>query len=203
MSIDRILLATGNSGKLAEMRELVGELPFTILSLADFPYVSEVAETGSTFAENALLKARGYAEMTGVATLADDSGLAVTALGGRPGVLSARFGGDVDFHQKMRLLLNELEAAETSDRSAQFICSMALALPNGEILCLAESACSGRLADKPSGDNGFGYDPIFIPDGFERSFGELSPDVKAAISHRRRAMDIIIRYLQDNMPVPT
>lgn len=192
----RILLATNNAGKIVELRSMIAGLPIEVCGLADFPDATEVEETGSTFAENARLKAIGYALQTGMTSLADDSGLEVDALGGRPGVLSARYGGEgTSFENKMKMLLSELENADSADRSAQFSCAIAISDEKGSILFESEGICRGRIALSPIGSGGFGYDPIFVPDGYEQTFGELSSAIKQNISHRSRAFSQIMPFL--------
>jgi len=194
----QILLATTNPGKVRELSALVGELAIDVLGLDRFPETSEVEETGNTFAENARLKASGYAQQCGLRTLADDSGLEVAALGGRPGVFSARYGGEgTAYEDKIAKLLKEIEQSNSDDRRARFISHVAFADANGEILFEAEGICSGTITFAPKGTNGFGYDPIFVPDGFDKTFGELSDEVKSLISHRARATAKIMRYLRD------
>ena len=194
----QILLATRNSGKVVELRKLMEGLPFEVVGLDQFPAVSEVKETGTTFAENAVLKARGYARQCGLHTLADDSGLEVAALNGRPGVLSARYCGEgAGYDVKIAELLREIERSNSSDRRARFVANIAFADPNGEILFEVEDVCEGAIADHPRGTNGFGYDPIFVPDGFAETFGQLSDEIKNSISHRARAARKIMRYLRD------
>ena len=195
LSERKLLLATSNRGKVAELRRMVADLQLEIVGLDGFPNVREVPETGTTFSENARLKAIGYAQQTGLAVLADDSGLEVVSLDGRPGVQSARYGGDVAFSEKMRLLLTELDSTGSEDRSARFVSSIAFATPDGSIVAQAEGVCAGRLADQPLGSGGFGYDPIFIPDGYEATFGELPDAVKARISHRSGAFSQILPVL--------
>ncbi|HEV7645583.1 MAG TPA: RdgB/HAM1 family non-canonical purine NTP pyrophosphatase [Pyrinomonadaceae bacterium] len=201
-----LIIATKNPGKIEEIRRLLTGLPIEVGYLGDFTEVEKVAETGSTFHENARLKASGYALQTGSYTLADDSGLEIAALGGAPGVLSARYGGEnTGYPEKMELVLSKLAEtpeAETlgnahSQRRARFICVMAVASPEGEILHEAEGICDGKIAPGPRGTSGFGYDPIFIPDGFSGTFGELGDDIKQQISHRARAISEIMRFLLD------
>jgi XTP/dITP diphosphohydrolase len=184
-----LLVATHNKGKLAELRELLAELPLALFDLDSFPTVEPIAETGQTFAENSTLKASGYAKQTGLLTLADDSGLKVDALDGAPGILSARYGGpgaaDSDRTSK---LLSELSGVPVESRTARFVSVIAIADEDGQIVSLSEGKCEGRIADAPSGSCGFGYDPIFIPDGFNQTFGELEVKVKNRISHRARAL---------------
>lgn len=193
-----IVIATRNAGKVRELRELFAELPIAVQSLSDFPNVVEVAETGKTFAENAALKAAGYARQAGKRVIADDSGLEVMALGGRPGVHSARFAGEDSDHQhKMAVLLNGIHESGSDDRSARFVCSMAVADAQGRIEFAAEGECRGTIAAEPRGNGGFGFDPVFIPEDMEHTFGELSPEVKQRISHRAKAAETILRYLRD------
>jgi XTP/dITP diphosphohydrolase len=199
-----ILVATGNPGKVSEICCLFTGIRLDFRSLADFPDIVEVEETGSTFAKNAELKASGYAKQTGLWSLADDSGLEIEALGGRPGVLSARYGGyALSFPDKMRIVLDELENSSNPSRNARFVCAMALADETGRIRVAAEGECRGRIAPEPRGTGGFGYDPIFIPDGYDRTFGELPDAVKAQISHRARAAEKIMRYLLDFIGLST
>lgn len=193
-----IVIATGNGGKAREIREMLRSVPVPLRDLTDFPHIAEVPETGSTFVENARLKALGYAAATGLRSLADDSGLEVAALDGRPGVLSARYGGDgLGFAEKIELLLGEMAESGGGDRGARFVCSMVLADENGNVLTEAEGECRGTIAPLPRGSGGFGYDPIFIPEGYERTFAELPDAVKGEISHRARAAEKIMRYLLD------
>ena len=188
-----ILIATKNIGKVRELEKLLEG--FALRSLNEFSDVPDVEETGATFAENAILKAREYAKQTNLWALADDSGLEVAALDGAPGVFSARYAGkNATEAEKIVKLLDALK--EKNDRRARFVCTMAISDKNGEIKFLAEGICNGEIALKPSGTNGFGYDPIFIPEGFNQSFGELSSNVKKKISHRAQAIMKIIQYLR-------
>jgi len=198
----QILIATKNSGKIKELKELLADLPIKLLSLKDFPDVAEVEETGATFAENAALKARGYALQTGVFALADDSGLEVAALGGAPGIFSARYAGEnVSDETRIEKLLEETNQTQNENRAARFVCAMSIADRNGEIIYTAEAFCEGTIAFKQRGLNGFGYDPVFIPSGFDKTLGELSASIKRKISHRARASIKIIRYLRDFIAV--
>jgi XTP/dITP diphosphohydrolase len=192
----RLLIATSNPGKVRELRAMLEGLPIELVGLDQFD-VEEVAETGSTFRENAELKASGYARQTGLPALADDSGLEIAALGGRPGVLSARYGGDgLGYDKKMEMLLAEIEESGSQDRSARFVSAVAVADVSGNILDTKVGTCHGLLAPRPRGSQGFGYDPIFIPDGYDQTFGELSDEIKAQISHRARAFREIIPFLR-------
>lgn len=198
----QLMIATSNAGKLAELRRMLAGPAIEIKCLADFPDIVEVDETGSTFEENAALKACGYARQTGVATLADDSGLEVTALGRRPGVLSARYGGDdTSFAEKMTLLLEEIKQSGSPDRRARFVCSIAIADKNGDLIHTERGVCDGTIALKSSGNGGFGYDPIFVPEGYNKTFGELSEAIKQKIGHRGRAFTKILPFLHEFMDV--
>jgi XTP/dITP diphosphohydrolase len=192
-----LLIATRNQGKLAEFKGLLSGIALEFVSSDDRPDTTDVAETGRTFSENARLKASGYALQTGLYSLADDSGLEVEALGGRPGVLSARYGGEgTSFSEKITMLLGELEKTDDAARRARFVCSLAIADPAGEIIFTADGICSGKIAFAPRGTGGFGYDPIFVPDGYDETFGDLSSAVKQEISHRARAFRQIIPFLR-------
>lgn len=201
MKPHKLLVATYNLGKLAELRSLLAGLPFELIGLSDFDNVTEVEETGLTFIDNAKLKAIGYAQQTGSFALADDSGLEVDALDGRPGVLSARYGGDVGFDKKMQLLLGEMTDSINDSRAARFVCAIAISGPDGKILHTTEGICQGNIANEPRGNGGFGYDPLFVPEGFEETFGELSGTVKQKISHRARAFEQIMPFLRDFIAV--
>lgn len=192
----QILIATKNLGKFGEMEKLLRGLPFYLRSLNEFSDVFEVEETGATFEENAILKAQEYARQTKISALADDSGLEVSALGNAPGVFSARYAGNNSTDtEKISKLLKELE--NKSDRSARFVCVMALADETGKIIYSAKGICNGKIALSASGANGFGYDPIFIPEGFDKTFGELPNNIKQKISHRAQAIQEIIRFMRD------
>jgi XTP/dITP diphosphohydrolase len=200
----KLLIATTNPGKLAELRGLLLTLPIELQGLADLSSYTEVVETGSTFSENASLKASGYAEQGQMATLADDSGLEIAALDGDPGVRSARYGGpDITFADKIHLLLKAMNSKPDHDRRARFVCSVAIADRDGHIVHTSDGVCNGKIAREARGDLGFGYDPIFVPDGFDQTFGELSNDVKQKISHRASAFARIIPFLRDNIAILT
>ncbi len=200
-SVKELLIATTNSGKFAELRQMLDNPRIDLKRLDDFPSVVDVDETALSFAGNASLKACGYALQTGVATIADDAGLEVNALNGRPGVLSARYGGDTSFAEKMKLLLTEIEQSGTGDRQARFVCSIAISDKNGTLIHSEEGVCTGTIAREPRGDGGFGYDPIFVPSGYEETFGELRETIKREIGHRGRAFAKILPYLQHFMDV--
>ena len=193
-----LVLATSNAGKVLELRELFGQVPVKLKSLNDFPAICDVEETGSTFYENAVIKARGFAVQTGELSLADDSGLEIEALGNAPGVYSARFAGEnTGYDVKIAKLLKLLDDTGDKLRRARFVCVMALADGDGRVIHTAEGICPGSIGADPRGKNGFGYDPIFIPDGYDRTFGELEDDTKSVMSHRALAARLILRYLLD------
>ncbi|HTT83125.1 MAG TPA: RdgB/HAM1 family non-canonical purine NTP pyrophosphatase [Rhizomicrobium sp.] len=181
-----LVLATHNPGKLREIGELVAPFGFELKSATELG-LSEPEETGTSFAENAALKARKAADASGFMALADDSGLVVAALNGAPGIYSARWAGpDKDFTRAMARVERELDASAAADRSAKFVCALALAQAHGEVI-IFEGEVHGQLRFPPRGKKGFGYDPIFVADGMQESFGEIEPSCKHAISHRARA----------------
>lgn len=191
-----LLIATGNAGKLRELRSLLVDVPLELLNLTDFPNIQSVEETGLTFAENASLKASGYARQARVLTLADDSGLVVDALGGRPGVHSARYvDPDASYPDRVASLLRELTGVSGTSRTARFVCAMSVASSAGEIVFATEKSCEGRIAAEPRGTGGFGYDPVFQPNGFDQTFAELSDQTKNRISHRGVALAAVRRFL--------
>lgn len=186
----RIVLATRNAHKLTELRRILagGQVGVQCVALDEFPGMPEVAETGRTFAENALLKARAVAAFSGLPAVADDSGLCVDALNGMPGVLSARWSGwHGDDEANLWLVLGQLADVPPDQRGAHFACAAALVLPSGSEH-VTEGVVSGRLTDAPRGSNGFGYDPIFVPDSAELTTAEMSAAQKDEISHRARAL---------------
>ena len=195
---ERLLLASGNKGKLREFETLFRPLGIVLITLDELLSIPEPDETGATFAENAMLKASYFATRTGLWSIADDSGLEIDALGGRPGVLSARFGGiNTSYEDKMELVLRELAGVIEDQRGAQFVSVIALADPSGEVRFTAEGICRGTIGERPHGTNGFGYDPIFIPAGFDRTFGEMSDAEKRLLSHRGKASIEFIRKMSD------
>ena len=193
----QILIATQNRGKARELASLFSVPDIEFVDLAAAGIEMDVAETGATFAENADLKASAYGRRSGLLTLADDSGLVVDALGGAPGVLSARYAGDgASDSQRIAKLLDELAGTDASRRAARFICAMSIATGDGEIVFRSEGVCSGRIIDAPRGELGFGYDPVFLPQGYDKTFGELPSSVKDAVSHRALAARSALRFLQ-------
>jgi XTP/dITP diphosphohydrolase len=188
----RVVLATRNAGKIAELDRILAEAGFggQIAGLDQFPGAPDVPETGLTFADNALLKARAIAAYTGLPAVSDDSGLTVNALHGMPGILSARWAGKHgDDRANLELVLAQL--SDIDSRGASFVCVAALALPDGGAEWTTTGVLPGRLIRAPRGTNGFGYDPIFVPDGLETTTAELAPREKDAISHRGRAFRAI------------
>jgi XTP/dITP diphosphohydrolase len=190
--MNELLLATANLKKLAELQRILdGELGASrirLIGLGDLDDYPDVPETGLTFGENALLKARTGVERTGLPTVADDSGLAVDALNGMPGVFSARWSGKHgDDHANLELVLAQISDVPEEHRGAAFVCAAALVLPNGREH-LVEGRQTGRLLRSGRGSGGFGYDPVFVGDGQDRTNAELPPDEKDAISHRGRAL---------------
>ena len=184
-----LLIATGNPGKVATLRRLLQNLPFHLVGLDSVPNVQTVAETGQTFEENACLKARGYASQSGLLTLADDSGLEVAALNGGPGIYSARYGGPnlTDAERCLHLLRN-MEHVPAGQRQAQFVCVVSLAKPQTGICGEFRGVSKGFLLTEMRGHLGFGYDPLFVPEGETRSYAELGPAVKDELGHRAKAM---------------
>jgi XTP/dITP diphosphohydrolase len=192
-----LLIATQNEGKLAELRQLLKDLPLKLYALTDFRDVKTVPETGETFIENASLKATGYAAQTGFLTLADDSGLVVDALGGAPGIRSARYGGEgASDADRTAKLLAELAKVPPGRRSARFVSAVVIANGQGQILDVSIGECVGHIGFTARGSEGFGYDPVFIPSGYDQSFAELKSPIKNQISHRARALSGAREFLR-------
>ena len=192
----RVVLATRNAHKVAELNRILADAGFRgeLVGLDEFPDGPDVAETGSTFADNALLKARAIAAHTGLPAVSDDSGLTVNALNGMPGILSARWSGKHgDDQANLELVLGQL--ADIDSREGAFVCVAALALPDGSREWTTTGVLHGSIARAPRGANGFGYDPIFVPDGSETTTAELAPQEKDAISHRGRAFRAIAKVI--------
>jgi XTP/dITP diphosphohydrolase len=191
-----VVIATRNRKKFEEMAALLGGLDLEVRSLADFPGVPTVAEEGETFEENAKAKALAYAQATGQWALADDSGLEVDALGGRPGVRSSRWGGEEgNDGLNNRTLLEALADHPKETWTARYRCVVALATPD-RVLLVAEGACEGRITDRPAGSNGFGYDPHFYLPDLGRTMAQLAPSAKNRLSHRGRAIRALKRRLK-------
>ena len=193
--MEELVLASGNKGKLAEFQRLLEGLDVQIHSMKEYPEIGEIVEDGSTFAENALIKARAVCKATGKPAMADDSGLAVDALNGAPGIYSARFAGeqrsDADNNAKV---LQLLEGVEDSKRTARFFCVIAIVLPDGREYTV-EGTCEGTILHALQGEGGFGYDPLFYVESLDKTFAELTMEEKNRISHRghanRKAVEII------------
>jgi XTP/dITP diphosphohydrolase len=193
----RLVIASHNRGKVREIADLLAPFGIEAVSAGDLG-LPEPDETGETFIENAKLKAVAAADASGLIGLADDSGLEVAALGGEPGVHSARWGGEArDFGVAMARVNRELEASGAKDLKANFVCVLALAAPHGPVETF-EGKVFGRVVWPPRGSKGFGYDPIFVPDGYDESFGEMEPELKDAISHRARAFEKLMLAAYDD-----
>ena len=191
MTADRLVLATRNAAKVRELTRILG---FPLTGLDAFPGAPDVPETGATFEENALLKARAIAQYTNLPAVADDSGLCVDALNGMPGVLSARWaGGHGDDKANLDLLLAQVADVPDPRRGARFVC--AAALVDGAREVVVTGTVAGRLIRERRGSGGFGYDPIFLPDGFEETTAEMTPEAKDAISHRGRAFRALAEFI--------
>jgi XTP/dITP diphosphohydrolase len=198
----RLVIATNNRGKLREFRELLAGSGYELVTPADLGLTFDVEETGSTFEANARLKAEAAARLCGLPALADDSGLVVDALDGRPGVYSARYAGEgmtsdaISEEEQCGIVLRELAGVEEERRTARFVCVIALARPGRETLTV-DGVFEGRIAHEPRGSNGFGYDPIFFVPELGMTSAELRPDVKNAISHRGQAARKALALLRE------
>ncbi len=193
----KVIAATKNKGKITEIQKILGDLDFQIISQADAGINVDIEETGKTFAENALLKARAVALLCDEPVIADDSGLCVDALGGRPGVYSARYAGeDATDQERMEKLLAELDGQE--NRAARFVSVVAMILPDGEEIT-AEGIVEGHITEEPVGEGGFGYDPIFFCDELGKTFGEAHLAEKNKISHRGRALQALYQKIANRI----
>lgn len=192
--MDILVAATKNKGKLLEFKNMLERESFKIVSLLDFPNI-EIFETGKTFNENALLKATTVVKKTGYPALADDSGLEVTALNGKPGIFSARYAGvNATDEDNIEKLLSEMKNIPANQRQARFVCSLALVFPNGKTI-LEQGTLEGFITDKPRGEKGFGYDPVFFIPALGRTLSEISTDEKNRISHRAKALSKLKKRL--------
>jgi XTP/dITP diphosphohydrolase len=192
---NEIVLATGNKGKIKEFSGLLKGVFGRILSLNDLESPPEVVEDGKTFRENALKKAHAVAAYSGIPALADDSGLVVDALGGKPGVYSARYAGEgATDRDNIAKLLSELRSIE--NRKARFVCVLALVTPEGKEI-VTEGACEGVILTEPRGEGGFGYDPVFFLSELGKTMAEIPPELKNRLSHRARAAESLIKLLSD------
>jgi len=195
--MQKLLVATGNSHKTEEIRAMLGT-GYDVSDLKAYPELPAVEETGSTFLENATLKAVEISEKVVGLVLSDDSGLEVDALGGDPGVYSSRYAGEDgnDFANNIKLL-SELDGVEVADRTARFRCVIVLA-KNGRVLAHFDGAVEGGIIHERQGQGGFGYDPLFVPNGYEQTFAELGEEIKNGLSHRARAMEKVVVWLDEN-----
>jgi non-canonical purine NTP pyrophosphatase (RdgB/HAM1 family) len=193
-----LVVASRNRKKAEELKRLLDFLPLEIHSLADYEDGKPTEETGETFLENARIKALAASKLTGQVSIADDSGLMVEALGGLPGVRSARFAGEgADDQGNNRLLLEKLNGLDLDKRDAKFVCSIVIASPD-EVLFQTQAECPGKIALEASeGKYGFGYDPLFIPNGYVKTFANLPPEIKDAISHRGKALKQACQFLKE------
>ena len=195
----RILIATMNTGKLLEYERLLAEVPgLELETMAALPEAIDVVEDRDTFRGNALKKAMEIATVAGMPCLADDSGLEVDALGGGPGVYSARYAGEgsTDSENNAKLL-DELSGIADDERTARFQCAIVIVDQSGRELAIAEGACDGRIGSEPRGSHGFGYDPLFVPEGYTQTMAELGPETKNEISHRAKAAAKLVPILRE------
>lgn len=191
----KIVLATRNRKKLEELQRILNDIKVTLLSMQDFENLEEIKEDGISFEENALKKARYVAQKTGLPAVADDSGLEVDALQGRPGVKSARYAGEhATDEENIKKLLMELEVVPADRRTARFVCYIALVFPEGKEYVFS-GIINGIITEEPRGNYGFGYDPVFQPDGSDKTFAEMLPQEKDRISHRRKALEQLKNFL--------
>ena len=187
----KVIFATGNEGKMKEIREILGDLDIELLSLKDAGITADIEENGSTFEENAIIKAKAISQLTGEIVLADDSGLEIDYLNKEPGIYSARYmGEDTSYHIKNSNLIQRLEGVPDQQRSARFVCAIAAAFPDGTVKTVRASM-EGRIGYEEKGENGFGYDPIFYLPEYGCSSAEISMEEKNKISHRGKALRAI------------
>ena len=192
----KVIFATGNQGKMKEIREILGDLDIELLSLKDAGIHADIVEDGKTFEENAQIKARTICNLTGEIVLADDSGLEIDYLNKEPGIYSARYmGEDTSYHIKNANLISRLEGVPDEKRTARFVCAIAAVLPNGEVLH-SEGTIEGIIGYEEQGENGFGYDPIFYLPQYGCTTAQLEPDVKNELSHRGKALRAIKEQLR-------
>ncbi|MFD1039552.1 XTP/dITP diphosphatase [Virgibacillus byunsanensis] len=194
----QILIATKNPGKAKEFKAFFSDYGINAVSLLDIPEdIKDIEETGATFEENAALKAEQIAQMMQIPVLADDSGLEIDALNGRPGIFSARYAGEAKSDEaNVEKVLSELKEVSKDKRTARFVCVLAIAKPQEETIFRA-GYCEGKIALSPIGENGFGYDPIFVPNGHSQTMAQLQPNEKNKISHRKNAIDQLEEWVKD------
>lgn len=196
MKIEKIIFATGNEGKMREVRMILGDLGIQVISMKEAGVTAETDENGTTFEENAIIKAKEIMEKTGEIVLADDSGLEVDALGGEPGIYSARYMGyDTSYHIKNNSLIERLEGKTGEERSARFVCAIAACFPDGRVLT-TRGTMEGQIGYEEKGENGFGYDPVFYLPEYQCYSAELPLEEKNKLSHRGKALRLMKEALQ-------
>lgn len=193
---EKIIFATGNEGKMREIRAILGDLGMEVISMREAGFTGEIVEDGATFAENAAIKARAVWEKTGGIVMADDSGLEIDCLNGEPGVYSARYLGDTPYEVKNRTLIGRLDGVPDEKRTARFVCVIAVVLPDGT-LKETRAAMEGRIAYEPAGEGGFGYDPILYLPEYGKTSAEISMEEKNKISHRGKALEAAKEFLRE------
>lgn len=195
----RLIFATGNKNKMREIREILSDLPVEILSMKEAGIQADIVEDGTTFAENAVIKAKSIMEMTGELVLADDSGLEIDYLNKEPGIYSARYlGEDTSYHVKNNHLIQRLDGVEEEKRTARFVCAIAAAFPDGKVVT-TEGTIEGLIGYEEKGENGFGYDPIFFVPEFGCTTAELSEEQKNLVSHRGKALRKMREILKESV----
>lgn len=193
----RIIFATGNAGKMREIREILADLDVEVLSMKEAGVFVDVEENGKSYEENALLKARAVAKRTDAIVLADDSGLEIDALGGEPGIYSSRYlGEDTPYSEKNATILKRMEGVSGEQRSARFVCAIAAIFPDGEEVTM-RAAIEGEIAKEPAGEGGFGYDPIFYFPEFGKTTAQMTAEEKNQVSHRGKALEKMKEVLQN------
>lgn len=194
----KFVIASANPGKIREMEEILPECGIEFVTRKDIGIDVEIEETGATFMENAMLKATAICNLSGLPSIADDSGLMVEALGGAPGVYTSSFGGEgLRPDERCEYLLEKLKKLrDEKERSAKFVCTIVCVFPDGEVIS-AQGECRGRIAHEPAGTGGFGYDPVFIAEGMEKTMAEISPEEKNAASHRGIALREFARVFRE------
>ena len=198
MKIEKIIFATGNEGKMREVRMILGDLGIQVISMKEAGVTAEADENGTTFEENAIIKAKEIMEKTGEIVLADDSGLEVDALGGEPGIYSARYMGyDTSYHIKNNSLIERLEGKTGEERSARFVCAIAACFPDGRVLT-TRGTMEGQIGYEEKGENGFGYDPVFYLPEYQCYSAELSLEEKNKLSHRGKALRLMKERLHES-----
>ena len=195
----KLIIATKNQGKIKEIREMLNELPFEVVSMTEEGITGDIEENGSTFEENALIKAREVMSASGQIVMADDSGLEVDYLDGAPGIYSARYGGEgASDEDRYKKILGQLENVPFEKRTARFVCAIAVAFPDKTEL-VVRGTCEGYITLKPAGSNGFGYDPLFYLPEFDRTMAQISSEEKNKISHRSKALNLILGKLKQKL----